>query len=63
MNPETSHRENPIKAHLINTSKRIELRDEERIKDEKIVPTPIATPPNEIMGNAAATYLKPNKSK
>ena len=63
--PETSHREKPMKAHLINwsTTTVIGLREIDKTKLEKINPTPIATPAREINGILEAKNLKPNKTK
>ena len=62
--PETSHKENPMKAHLIKTSKIswIGLREIDKIRHAKINPTPIATPAKEINGMLEATNLKPSNN-
>ena len=59
INPETSTKENPIKAHRIKTLEIIGLRHKAKINILKINPTPIATPANEIKGILLAKYLKP----
>jgi len=61
MNPETSTRENPIKAHLIKTLEIIGLRHIAKINILKTNPTPIATPAKEIKGILLARYLKPRR--
>jgi predicted methyltransferase len=61
--PETSQREKPMNAHLINWSKITETGFLQILKTKfaKIIPTPIATPAREINGILEAKYLKPNK--
>ena len=61
INPETSTKENPIKAHRIKTLEIIGLRHTAKINILKINPTPIATPANEIKGILLAKYLKPKR--
>ena len=64
MKPETSHKEKPMKDHLINKS-RISLTGFLQIvktKDAKINPTPIATPAREINGILDAINFNPFNS-
>ena len=64
MKPETSHREKPMKAHLINWSKIAETGFLQivKIKFAKIKPTPTATPAREINGILDAKNLKPKRT-
>ena len=61
MDPGTSTRENPIRAHLIKTLGIIGLRHIAKIDILGTNPTPIATPANEINGILLAKYLNPNR--
>ena len=64
INPETSQREKPMKAHLINWSKITEtgLREIDKTKFANINPTPIATPAREISGILDAKNLNPKST-
>ena len=61
IDPETSTREDPIRAHLIKTLRIIGLRHIAKIDILGIDPTPIATPAEEIEGKLLAEYLKPRR--
>ena len=63
INPETSTRENPIKAHRISILVIEGLRLIEIIKSAKSIPTPIATPVRQIKGILEAKYLNPKSTK
>ena len=58
-NPLTSHRLNPMKAHLINKSLIIPIlfHNNANIRRPKMIPIPIATPVREIIGIPAAKYF------
>ncbi len=60
MNPDTSTKLNPIKAHLIKTLERTGFLHIEKINILNINPTPIATPANETNGILLAKYLNPS---
>ena len=64
INPETSHKEKPMKAHLINWSKIAETGFLQILKTKlaKINPTPIATPAREINGILDAKNLNPKRT-
>ncbi len=61
LDPETSTKEDPIRAHLIKTLEIIGLRHIAKIDIRGIDPTPIATPAEEIEGILLAEYLKPRR--
>lgn len=63
MKPDTSHKLNPIKAHLINISLIIPILflDNDNISNPKIIPTPIATPVRDMIGMPAAKYFMPKR--
>ena len=52
-----------MKDHLIKLLLIAGLRDIANINDEKIKPTPIATPVKHIIGIPEAKYLNPIKTK
>ena len=61
IDPETSTKEDPIRAHLIKTLEIIGLRHIAKINILGIDPAPIATPADEIEGILLAEYLKPRR--
>lgn len=60
--PETSTKEKPVKAHRTKGLTGDGLRHIEIIKKAKRIPTPIATPVRHIKGILEAKYLNPKST-
>ena len=61
--PETSTKEKPVKAHRTKGLTGDGLRQIEIIKKAKRIPTPIATPVRHIKGILEAKYLNPKSTR